>query len=473
MKTSIHDRYSLLIIDDEVDVLETFELALNSGGFTDITLCQDSRQVLSILTKKSAIDVILLDLMMPNESGKDLLKTLVENYPEIPVIVITAIDDLETAVECIKSGAFDYLVKPVENLRLISCVHRAIERMELTRENSALKKRVLTDTLESPEAFVNIATKNPAMLSIFQYIEAIANSPEPVLITGETGTGKELIAKAIHYLYKRESPFLAVNVAGLDDHSFSDTLFGHRKGAFTGADSHRDGLLKRASGGILFLDEIGDLNQTSQIKLLRLLQECEYYPLGSDLPQKSNARILIATHCNLSQPGKNQTFRRDLYYRLQTHQVHLPPLRKRLEDLPFLVDMLLDKAAKKLNKKIPRYPKELLPLLKCYSYPGNVRELETMIFDAVSKNKTGTIPLDTFQGRIFKDRSQSEQPSLTTGEEKNIFTRLEELPTLSEANQQLIKEAIHRGYGNQTLAARILGITQPALSRRLTRQRQK
>jgi len=345
--------------------------------------------------------------------------------------------------------------------------------MELTRENSALKKRVLTDTLESPEAFVNIATKNPAMLSIFQYIEAIANSPEPVLITGETGTGKELIAKAIHYLYKHESPFLAVNVAGLDDHSFSDTLFGHRKGAFTGADSHRDGLLKRASGGILFLDEIGDLNQTSQIKLLRLLQECEYYPLGSDLPQKSNARILIATHCNLSQPGKNQTFRRDLYYRLQTHQVHLPPLRKRLEDLPFLVDMLLDKAAKKLNKKIPRYPKELLPLLKCYSYPGNVRELETMIFDAVSKNKTGTIPLDTFQGRIFKDRSKSEQPSLTTGEEKNIFTRLEELPTLSEANQQLIKEAIHRGYGNQTLAARILGITQPALSRRLTRQRQK
>ncbi len=473
MKASIHNRYSLLIIDDEVDVLETFELTLNSGGFTDITLCQDSRQVLPILTRKSNIDVILLDLMMPHELGKDLLKTLVENYPEIPVIVITAVDDLDTAVECIKSGAFDYLVKPIENLRLISSVHRAIERMELTKENSALKKRVLTDTLESPEAFVNIATKNPAMLAIFQYIEAIASSPEPVLITGETGTGKELIANAIHYLYNYEDPFIAVNVAGLDDHSFSDTLFGHRKGAFTGADSHRDGLLKKASGGILFLDEIGDLNQTSQIKLLRLLQEREYFPLGSDLPQKSNVRILIATHRDLSQSGEHQTFRRDLYYRLQTHQIHLPPLRKRLEDLPFLVDMLLDRAAKKLDKTKPRYPKELLPLLKCYQFPGNIRELETIIFDAVSKNKTGTLALNTFQERFFKDRSHAEQPSLTPDEEKNIFTLLKELPTLAEASQQLIKEAIKRGYGNQTLAARFLGITQPALSRRLTRQKHK
>lgn len=473
MKASIHNRYSLLIIDDEVDVLETFELALNSGGFSNITLCQDSRQVIPILTRKSDIDVILLDLMMPHESGKDLLKTLVENYPEIPVIVITAVDDLDIAVECIKSGAFDYLVKPVENLRLISSVHRAIERMELTKENSALKKRVLTDTLESPEAFVNIATKTPAMLAIFQYIEAIANSPEPVLITGETGTGKELIANAIHYLYNNEDPFIAVNVAGLDDHSFSDTLFGHRKGAFTGADSHREGLLKKASGGILFLDEIGDLNQTSQIKLLRLLQEREYFPLGSDLPQKSNVRILIATHRDLSQSGEHQTFRRDLYYRLQTHQIHLPPLRKRLEDLPFLVDMLLDRAAKKLDKTKPRYPKELLPLLKSYQFPGNIRELETIIFDAVSKNKTGTLALNTFQERIFKDRSHTKQPSLTTDDEKNIFTQLKELPTLAEANQQLIKEAINRGYGNQTLAARFLGITQPALSRRLTRQRQK
>ncbi len=473
MKASIHDRYSLLIIDDEIDVLEAFELTLNSGGFTDITLCQDSRKVLPILGKKSGIDVILLDLMMPHEAGKDLLKTLVENYPEIPVIVITAIDDLDTAVECIKSGAFDYLVKPVENLRLVSSVHRAIERQELTRMNSALKKRVLTDTLEFPEAFVNIATKSPAMLAIFQYIEAIANSPEPVLITGETGTGKELIANAIHYLYNRKGPFLAVNVAGLDDHSFSDTLFGHRKGAFTGADSHREGLLKRASGGILFLDEIGDLNQTSQIKLLRLLQEREYFPLGSDLPQKSNVRILIATHCDLSQSGEHQTFRRDLYYRLQTHQIHLPPLRERLEDMAFLVDMLLNKAVQRLNKNKIRYPNELLPLLKCYRFPGNIRELETMIFDAVSKNKTGTISLKTFQNRIFKDHSPPEQTSLTPKEKENIFSQLEELPTLSESNLQLIEEAIERGYGNQTLAARILGITQPALSRRLTRQRQK
>lgn len=475
MKTAIQDKYSILIIDDELDVLETFELALNSGGFADVILCQDSREALSLLTEKENIEVILLDLMMPYETGTELLKTFIENYPEIPVIVITAIDDLDTAVDCIKTGAFDYLVKPVENLRLVSSVHRAIERQKLTRENSALKKRILNDTLEFPEAFANITTRNSAMLSIFQYIEAISSSPEPVLITGETGTGKELIARAIHTLYNHKGPFVAVNVAGLDDHSFSDTLFGHRKGAFTGADSNRDGLLKKAQGGILFLDEIGDLSQTSQIKLLRLLQEREYFPLGSDLPQKSNVRILIATHHDLSRFEAHQTFRRDLYYRLQTHQVHLPPLRERREDLPLLIDMLLNRAIEKLGKGKIRYPKELLPLLNHYKFPGNVRELETMIFDAASKNKSGILSLETFKKRIFTDVSQSDQPSLPSGKEKNenIFSHLQKLPTLSEANRQLIKEAIHRGNGNQTLAAHMLGITQPALSRRLARQRQK
>ena len=217
------------------------------------------------------------------------------------------------------------------------------------------------------------------MYSIFQYVETIARTALPVMITGETGVGKEMIASAIHKLSGREGAFVPVNIAGLDDHLFSDTLFGHRRGAFTSADSSRKGLIEQASNGTLFLDEIGDLHVESQVKLLRLLQEGKYYPLGADVPKSSNARTVVATNREIQFLRDSESFRNDLYFRLQSHHIHLPPLRERTGDIPLLVAHFLESAAERLDQEIPTPAPELLTLLETYQFPGNVRELQGMV----------------------------------------------------------------------------------------------
>lgn len=467
MNAALSNAYPILLVDDEKEVLESFELILNSGGFRNILCCEDSREVLSILDRTS-VEVLVLDLSMPHLSGNELLPLVAEQYPEIPVIIVTATDELESAVECMKAGAFDYIVKPVAKMRLLSGVRRAIERQGLARENRALKIRLLSDHIEHPEAFASIVGRNPSMLAIFQYLEAIADSPEPVLITGETGVGKELVARAIHALSRCAGPFVAVNVAGLDDTTFSDSLFGHKKNAFTGAQTSRGGLIKESAGGTLFLDEIGDLHNSSQVKLLRLLQEHEYFPLGSDVPQLSTSRILAATNRKGHMPEGEGPLRRDLYFRLQTHQVHVPPLRDRMDDIPLLLDHFLEKASKTLGKRKPTYPDELVTLLNSYHFPGNIRELETMVFDAVSKHRSRILSMDTFRSRIFRridlENSCGKEPG-----EVNIFSQCRVLPTLKNATRDLIREAMKRAKGNQSVGARLLGITQPALSKRLRR----
>jgi DNA-binding NtrC family response regulator len=472
MNTDIAPKPPIIVVDDEPEVLESFELILNSDGYDQVITCRDSREVAGILSRTGSATAILLDLVMPYLKGEELLPILSEHHPEIPVIVITATDKLETAVGCMKAGAFDYLVKPVETMRLLSSVRRAVESTETARENQELKRRLLSESLDKPDAFEQIITRNPKMLAIFRYIEAIATTKEPVLITGATGVGKELVARAIHTLSGLPGPFVAVNVAGLDDHAFSDTLFGHKKGAFTGVVDKREGLVKKADNGSLFLDEIGDLSPASQIKLLRLLQEKEYYTLGSDLPHKSGARILAASNRNLEANGRDACMRRDLFYRLQTHQVSLPPLHDRLADLPLLVDHFLERAAKKLGKKPPTYPPELIPLLRCHPFPGNIRELQTMILDAVGEHQSGVLSLKSFKKRIFKhsrDAGQEAGPSAYEG----LFAQVPTLPTLEEATQLLIDEALARAGNNQSIASRFLGISQPALSRRLKYRKQK
>ncbi len=266
---------------------------------------------------------------MPYLSGTELLPTLVADFPDIPVMIMTASDDLETAIECLKMGAFDYLLKPVEPNRLISAIDKALKLNSLRNEVSSLKECLLTGRLEHSEAFSDIITSSQKMHAIFQYVEVISRSRQPILITGETGVGKELMACAIHKLSEPKGAFVTVNVAGLDDMMFSDTLFGHKKGAYTGADQPREGLVGKASGGTLFLDEIGDLSQLSQVKLLRLLQGEEYYPLGSDVLKFTDARILVATNQNLLQLIDQGKFRKDLYYRLCAYQINIPPLRER------------------------------------------------------------------------------------------------------------------------------------------------
>ena len=471
MNTSIYPGLPLLLVDDEAHSIDSFEIALRSGKINNFIRCQDSREVLSILLGHE-VEAILLDLKMPHISGEELLPAIVADFPDVPVIIITGADDVETAVKCMKAGAFDYMVKPVERSRLRAGVKRAIEIRELQRENRLLKAQVLSPELVHPEAFSEIVTNSGAMKSIFRYIEAIAASPQPVLVTGETGTGKELIAKAIHTLHNPDGKFVAVNVAGLDDNVFTDTLFGHKRGAFTGADEARGGLIEKASEGTFFLDEIGDLTVASQVKLLRLLQENEFLPLGSDVTKRSTARVIVATNLDLQTQLTSGRFRKDLYYRLRTHHIHIPPLRDRKEDLPLLLDYFLDQCSKKLGKNKPTPPKEMLIMLQGYSFPGNIRELQAMVFDAVSNHRTGILSMETFKPHISRKQYLME----TGGGEKavpssSMISFHDQLPTLKEIENLLVAEAMRRAGNNQSIAAMSLGISRQALNKRLIKMK--
>jgi DNA-binding NtrC family response regulator len=460
----------ILIVDDEAAILLSIDTVLQMAGLNNVLTCQDSRQVMTILASRP-VEAMLLDLNMPHIDGRELLGQINQAFPEIPVIIVTGAVEIETAVQCMKSGAFDYVVKPVEDERLVSAVHRALAFRELKRENMALKQHILSDALERPEAFAGIVTRNKKMLAIFQYIESIAQTSQPVLIRGETGVGKELIARVLHELSGLKGHFVAVNVAGLDDSVFSDTLFGHAKGAFTGAESERQGLIQRASGGTLFLDEIGDLSPASQVKLLRLLQENEFFPLGRDDTKRADSRIVASTNADLWELQKSGKFRKDLNFRLGTHRIYVPPLRDRLDDLPLLIAHFLEQAAKALNKKTPSPPEELVPLLRNYPFPGNVRELKTLLFDATSRYKDGILPLEVFKAQIRRHRTREglvagdEEDSAAHGQEGLVFPR--KLPTIKQAADLLVAEAMKRANGNQTIAASMLGITQQALSKRM------
>ena len=473
MNPTTFPAFPVLLVDDEEQFLFSASFSLSSEGINNIVQCQDSRDVMSTLSKQD-FSVAVLDMLMPHLSGWDLLPMIVRDFPDLPVIIITAVNEVEAAVECMKKGAFDYLVKPVDRARLVTTVRRAIEVRELRDENARLKDYLLSDNLTQPEAFSEIITQHPMMRSIFQYVEAIAGNALPVLITGETGVGKELIAKAIHQLSGRAGGLIPVNVAGLDDPLFSDTLFGHKKGAFTGADGARQGLIEQASGGTLFLDEVGDLSMESQIKLLRLLQEGKYYPLGDDLPKLTDARIIVATNREIEPSMEAGTFRQDLYYRLQTHHIHLPPLHNRRDDIPLLVEHFLEKAAKQLGKKKPTVPTELSTLLGAYHFPGNIRELENMIFDAVSRHRGGVLSTKSFRDKIGHKSLNHHTGEAESSREKQLpFTdllpTLDQLPALKDAEQLLIAEALKRSQGNQAIAAQLLGMSRQALHNRLSR----
>jgi DNA-binding NtrC family response regulator len=473
MTESTYPHFPVMMVDDEAQAITSFEMALRSANMNNFIRCHDSRDVMPLLSSQD-IEVMLLDLRMPHISGEELLPMITSDYPEIPVVVITGSNDVDTAVKCMQHGAFDYILKPVEKSRLIGGVKRAVELRELQRENQLLKAHVLSDELQKPEAFSEIITVSTSMRSIFQYIEAIANSPRPVSITGETGVGKELVAKAVHTLSNREGDFVPVNVAGLDDHVFADTLFGHKKGAFTDAREARSGLIERAAGGTLFLDEIGDLSTTSQVKLLRLLQEGEFFPLGSDVAKRSDARIVVATNQDLDALQSSGQFRKDLYYRLCDHQIRIPPLRRRREDLGVLVEHFLEKASKTLDKKKPTPPLELITLLSTYHFPGNIRELESMIFDAVSSHTSAKLSMDLFKTHISKKHSISAADPTDSRPQKGTPIRFShQLPTLKQIEQLLIDEAMKRSNGNQSIAALSLGISRQALNKRLKKASQK
>jgi DNA-binding NtrC family response regulator len=467
MSHSLYPGFKILLVDDEPAWLRSVSLILARAGITNIATCTDSRGVMDILSGGET-GLVLLDLTMPNLSGEELLATMSERHPEVTTIVVSGMNQIETAVRCMKLGAFDYFVKTVEEDRLVQGVMRAVRMHELERENRAMSDRLLSGGLRHPNAFNEIVTADPAMHAIFAYIEAVAQSPQPLLITGDSGVGKELVARAVHRLSGSRGQLVSVNVAGLDDNVFSDTLFGHLRGAFTGADQPRRGMIEEAAEGTLFLDEIGDLSIPSQVKLLRLLQEGEYFPLGSDRPKRLTARIIVATHQNLSAKEAAGSFRRDLYYRLRTHRIKIPPLRERLGDIPLLVEHFLHRAAQELGKKKPTPPRELFQLLASYSFPGNVRELRAMIYDAVSVHRDRVLSMESFISAIGSAGDSGQGEARLPGE--SLFKGMDKLPTITETVEQLVAEAMERADNNQTIAARLLGISQPALSKRLSRK---
>jgi DNA-binding NtrC family response regulator len=439
------------------------------AGYTNILLCQDSRLVMGLIERHGA-EVILMDLTMPYLGGQALLTAIAAEYPSIPVIVITVTDDTDTAVQCMKTGAFDFIVKPVKPGRLTTAISKAEQFSGLRRENDALRSHMLSCEMESIEGFSDIITRDRKMYAIFNYIDAIAPTPQAVLVTGETGVGKELVSKTLHVKSGRPGPFITVNAAGLDDTVFSDTLFGHVRGAFTGAEAHRKGLIEKASGGTLLLDEIGSLSLFSQAKLLRLFQESEYLPLGLDQTRKADARIIAATNEDLDALARQKKFRKDLLFRLQTHHIHIPPLRERPDDIPLLVDHFFEMAARSLGRKKVTYPPELLTLLQTYSFPGNVRELQAMIFDAVSRHQKGVLSMSAIKEYLAKRRRDKANSISVTPRETIVFP--ETLPTIDEAARALVLEALRRTKGNQSTAARLLGISQQAVNKRLKKMQQ-
>lgn len=463
-RTTVYPSFGILMIDDEVSYLRSMRLLLErKGGMNHIVTSDDSRKTMDIIAQHN-IGVVLLDLTMPHISGVELLEKITHDYPDIAIIIISGLNNVSTAVTCLKSGAFDYYVKTTEEDRLLEGIKRTVLMQEMKLENQSLKAKMLDDKLQHPEIFEAIISRSQSMNAIFHYIESIALSIQPIMICGESGTGKELIAQACHDASTRKGPLVSVNVAGLDDEVFSDTLFGHQQGAFTGASKNRKGLIEQAAGGTLFLDEIGDLSMQSQVKLLRLLQEGEYYPLGSDTPKRSRARIVVASHQNMEHLRDEGRFRKDLYYRLQTHVIQVPALRSRKNDIPFLLDHFLQQAASEMNKVVPSYPPELPVLLSTYDFPGNVRELRSLVYDAVSRHRSRLLSMDVFKSVL--DHS-TESMDMLLCPESIVFNPDVSLPSLTEMNELLVNEAMRRAANNQSLAARILGISQPALSKRL------
>jgi DNA-binding NtrC family response regulator len=450
---------TIMIVDDDENILHSMSTLLKAEGITDVVCTQDSATVLDRLREKE-VGILLLDLTMPSMSGDELISAVREEFPQIAVAVVTGNRELERAVNYMKAGACDYLVKPVERSRLVSSVRRMIENQQLIAENTTIKRCYFNAELEHPEAFSGIVTASEPMKAIMRYVEAIAGTRNPVLVTGETGVGKELFARAIHTVSGREGEFVPVNIAGIDDELFSDLLFGHRAGSYTGATENRDGLIGNARDGTIFLDEIGDLKISSQVKLLRLLESGEYYPIGSDLMKRSRARIVVATNRDLAAAVNSGDFRKDLFYRLNIHHIRIPPLRDRLEDVPALAGYFIEEAARGLGRAAPTITRESLEVLQSYSFPGNVREFMSLMIDAVSSTRTGTL-----DHRWLAKAIGAGGESVKLAPARLSFPSV--LPSIKEVGDLLVEEALKRSGGNQTLAARMVGITPQAISKRL------
>lgn len=372
----------IIVIDDEVDFLDSVRRGLITSGYKNIVLESDPMQVAQSLEADETYDVALIDITMPRLSGIELLERFQALSPRTECIMVTAIDEARVAVECLRKGAYDYLVKPISKEDLLLSLTRALERKRLV-DILDISKRIDTPKLNKPEAFSDIITRDAAMYKILKEAELHAPSNVPILIFGETGTGKELLARAVHRASTRSNRrYTPVNMDALDSNLFAAEFFGHVKGAFTGAQTNRAGYLEETHRGTLFLDEIGNLPIDLQGKLLRVLQDGEFIKIGANRPQQVDVRFVSATNADLEKLIVQKRFRKDLYYRLRGGWLHLPPLRQRKNDIPVLIDHFI-KAAGVDNDDRPITP-EALSLLLGYPWPGNVRELKSVIQSAIN-----------------------------------------------------------------------------------------
>jgi len=467
MNTFTATQPTILVVEDEQYVRESLTAYLDDMGYR-VLEAENGRIALELFRSRHP-DIVMTDLRMPVMDGFALVEAITAETEFMPIVVVSGVGAVDEAVRAMRLGAWDYLSKPIVNFEELQItLERSLERARIKCELERLRRHLSDGTLGDETAFGSIITTSSRMRAIFLYLESVAPSRQPVLISGETGTGKELVARAVHTLSGIGGPYVAINLAGLDDAMFSDTLFGHQRGAYTGADRAREGLIRQAAGGTLFLDEIGDLSPGSQVKLLRLLQEGEYLPLGSDKVQRSSARIVAATHADLKSKMESGTFRPDLYYRLCSHRVELPPLRDRPEDLPLLTAHFLEKSAALLGKPTPVAPAELNCYLAAYRFPGNIREMESIIHDAVARSVSRILSLEPIVAAIGTDL-RIPVSAVPVVSNCPVCPFGEKFPTLKGAEDLLIAEALRLADNNQRLAAAYLGISRQALNKRLSR----
>jgi DNA-binding NtrC family response regulator len=479
-------KHTILIVDDEEKILESMQNLL-SEDYRIITAC-DGNEALKIVNEmknpQDNISLIISDQRMPGGiSGLTLFELLKEIIPDTPRIILTAHEDQSVMIDSInKAKAEGFLIKPQEPPEMLVTINQAIETFELRqkvkiykqilkKENIRIKESTEPEVPKDPDIFKNIVTKNKKMQDIFNYIEDIAAFDDPILITGETGTGKELIAQAIHKASKTQGNFVVANIAEIDPQFFADTLFGHSQYSFTDAKNNRPGLLQKAQGGIIFLDEIGELQMDLQAKMLRVIETKEYYHIGKDETVNTDARFILATNRNLNDMKETDAFRRDLFYRLDTHYIHLPPLRERKEDIQDLVDYFLTIAADKYGKEKPKIPNQLIKLLCNYDFPGNIRELRSMVFSAMSLYKEGELSPDVFLKKIERQTGKkldtSELRLNVDSSDSDTFTIFFNgpLPSFTKMAKLFTDEALKRKNGNKSAAAKSVGLERSKFNR--------
>jgi len=448
---------SIIVIDDDFDFLEVIKEKLIRIGFTNVNTEVDSMKVASHFERGDVYDIALIDMTMPEMDGIQLLELIKNTSPGTECIMVTAVNDARVAVDCLKKGAYDYLLKPIAREDLALSIHRALERKRLL-DILAVKKKASLPKLIYADTFKPIITQSHKMLRILKEAELHATSDVPILITGESGTGKELLAKAIHCTSPRSKfKFTPVNMASVNAGLFEAEFFGHTKGAFTGAESGRAGFLEHTNQGTLFLDEIGNLPLELQGKLMRVLQDGEYMKLGSSSHRTADVRFITATNEDLDKLMEKGVFRKDLYYRIRCGWLHLPPLRERKEDIPLLVKKFLQEyGTGSTNQYIDE---EALCLLLEHDYPGNIRELKSVIQSAVNLAQGGPISPNLLPDHLKKKNAVSSCVSADPQETKLI--------TLAMVEKNHIIKAYDQTGKNKSQTARVLGIGLNTLRRKL------